>query len=72
LLVNGHAKARALQAAVEGPVSHAWTCSALQMHARAIIVCDEPSAAELKVGTWKYFKDIEAEHLDPDCLLVME
>ncbi|MDD4220561.1 MAG: glucosamine-6-phosphate deaminase [Sphaerochaetaceae bacterium] len=71
LLVNGYGKARALKAAVEGPVSHAWTCSALQMHKKAIIVCDEPATDELKVGTWKYFKDIEAEHLNPDCLLVI-
>lgn len=68
-LVNGYNKARALQAAVEGPVSHAWTCSVLQMHPNAIVVCDEAATAELKVGTWRYFKDIEAEHLDPDCLL---
>ena len=71
LLVNGYGKARALKAAVEGPVSHAWTCSALQMHKKAIIVCDEPATDELKVGTWKYFIDIEAEHLNPDCLLVI-
>jgi glucosamine-6-phosphate deaminase len=70
LLVNGHGKARALQAAVEGPVSHAYTCSALQMHQRAIIVCDEAATVELKVGTWKYFKDIEAAHLDPTCLVI--
>ncbi|MFA7643028.1 MAG: glucosamine-6-phosphate deaminase [Sphaerochaetaceae bacterium] len=69
LLVNGHGKARALQAAVEGPVSHAWTCSALQMHPKAIIVCDEASTVELKVGTYKYFKDIEAQNLTPACLL---
>ena len=72
LLVNGYAKARALQAAVEGPVSHGMTCSALQMHPKAIIVCDEAATVELKVGTWKYFKDIEAEHLDPACMVVEE
>ncbi len=69
IVVNGHAKARALQAAVEGPVSHMWTISALQMHPKAIIVCDEPATDELKVSTWKYFKDIESEHLDPEKLL---
>ena len=42
ILVNGHAKARALQAAVEGPVTQVWTISALQQHAHAIIVADEP------------------------------
>ncbi len=59
ILVNGHHKARALQAAVEGPVTHYWTISALQTHRHGIIVCDEAATDELKVGTYKYFKDIE-------------
>ena len=59
ILVNGHHKARALQAAVEGSVNHMWTISALQMHPHGIIVCDEPATDELRVGTYKYFKDIE-------------
>ncbi len=59
ILVNGHNKARALRHAVEEPVCHMWTISVLQMHPRGIIVCDEASCCELKVGTYKYFKDIE-------------
>ena len=69
ILVNGHSKARALAATIEGSVSQAWTCSALQMHRKAIIVCDEPACGELKVDTYKYFKDIESENLDPEKLL---
>lgn len=69
ILVNGHSKARALQATVEGGVSQQWTCSALQLHPRAVIVCDEPACGELKVDTYKYFKDIEFVNLDPDKLL---
>ena len=69
ILVNGHNKARALQATVEGAVSQYWTCSALQMHPKAIIVCDEPACGELKVDTYKYFKDIESSHLDVDAIL---
>src|SRR5574344_387120 len=59
ILVNGHHKARALQAAVEGSITQMWTISALQMHQHGIIVCDEAACDELKVGTYKYFKDIE-------------
>ncbi|MCI6161829.1 MAG: glucosamine-6-phosphate deaminase [Prevotellaceae bacterium] len=59
ILVNGHNKARALQAAIEGPVTHFWTISALQTHRYGIIVCDEAATDELKVSTYKYFKDIE-------------
>jgi glucosamine-6-phosphate deaminase len=70
ILVNGHAKARALQATVEGAVSQSWTCSALQLHPKSVIVCDEPSCGELKVDTYKYFKDIEQDNLDVEKLLV--
>ncbi len=63
ILVNGHNKARALQHAVEGAVSHMWTISALQMHQHGIIVCDELACGELKVDTYKYFLDIEKNNL---------
>ena len=63
ILVNGHNKARALAAAVEGSVNHMWTISALQMHPKGIIVCDDAATIELKVGTYNYFKDIEKDNL---------
>jgi glucosamine-6-phosphate deaminase len=59
LIVSGRNKARALQAVVEGSVSQMWTASCLQMHRNAIIACDEDATDELKVGTARYFKDIE-------------
>jgi len=59
IIVSGRQKARALQAAIEGPVSHWCPLSCLQMHGKAIIVCDEEAAEELKYGTVSYFKDIE-------------
>ena len=59
ILINGHNKARALAATVEGGVSQKWTCSALQMHKDAIVVCDEAACGELTVDTYKYFLDIE-------------
>jgi glucosamine-6-phosphate deaminase len=61
IIASGHNKARALQAAVEGGVNHMWTLSCLQLHPRGIIVCDEAATDELKVGTVRYFKDIEGE-----------
>ena len=63
ILCNGHSKARALQAAIEGPVTQAWTISALQQHQHGIIVCDEIACDELKVGTYRYFKDIEKDNI---------
>jgi glucosamine-6-phosphate deaminase len=69
IIVNGHGKARALHHAVEEGVNHMWTVSALQMHPKAIIVCDDEATEELKVGTVKYFRDIESANLDPTGLL---
>lgn len=69
ILVNGHHKARALFHAVEGAITQMWTISALQMHPRGIIVTDYDACAELRVGTYKYFLDIEHDNLNPDSLL---
>ena len=69
IIVNGYNKARALQHGVEGGISQMWTISALQLHEKAIIVADEAATMELKVGTYKYFKDIESANLDPASLL---
>ena len=59
ILITGHNKAVALKHAVEEGISQMWTVSALQMHENAVIVCDDDATDELKVGTVKYFKDIE-------------
>jgi glucosamine-6-phosphate deaminase len=61
IIVNGKNKARALQAVVEEGVNHMWTLSCLQMHPKAIIVCDIDAIEELKVRTVRYFMDIEKE-----------
>jgi len=69
IIVNGHNKARALRNAIEEGINHMWTISALQMHPKGIIACDEAATYELKVGTYKYFKDIEKDNIDPESLL---
>lgn len=63
ILVNGHNKAVALKQGIEGSVNQMWTITALQLHPKGIIVCDEDSTVELKVGTYRYFKDIERGNL---------
>lgn len=62
-LALGHKKARAVQQCVEGALSHAWTITALQTHPKGVLVCDEPAVGELKVNTYRYFKDIEKNNL---------
>ena len=64
ILITGHNKAQALAHAVERGISQMWTVSSLQMHKKAVLVCDEAATDELKVGTVKYFKDIEKNNLD--------
>jgi glucosamine-6-phosphate deaminase len=64
IIVNGYNKARALQKVVEEGVNHMWTVSVLQLHPKGLIVCDEAATMELKVGTVKYFNDIEKEELN--------
>ena len=69
IVVNGHNKARALQQAIEGGISQMWTITALQMHPKGIIVCDDAACAEIKVSTYNYFKDIEKDNINPKVLL---
>ena len=59
IIINGFHKARALRQVVEEGVNHMWTVSMLQMHRKAVIVCDEEATMELKVETVKYFTEIE-------------
>ena len=69
IMVTGANKARALHHGIEEGVNHMWTISALQLHRHGIIVSDEAACAELKVGTYRYFKDIEKDNLDSEKLL---
>jgi len=64
ILVSGANKARALRQAIEEGVNHLWTVSCLQLHPKAVFVCDEKAVDELKVGTVRYFREIEADNLD--------
>lgn len=59
LIANGYKKSFALQKIVEEGINHMYTASALQMHKKAIVVCDEDAAENLMVKTYKYFKGIE-------------
>ncbi|EDQ85748.1 uncharacterized protein MONBRDRAFT_34109 [Monosiga brevicollis MX1] len=62
LLVTGVHKSFALHKAIEEGVNHMWTCSALQNHPNAVVVCDEDATMELKVKTVKYFKGLMRVH----------
>ena len=59
ILALGPKKAAAVQHCVEGNVTHVWPISNLQTHSNGILVCDDAATGELKVATYKYFKEIE-------------
>lgn len=60
ILATGSGKALAVAHGVEGGVSQMWPISALQLHKKSIIICDDEAISELKVGTVRYFNDIES------------
>ncbi|MBQ6287212.1 MAG: glucosamine-6-phosphate deaminase [Bacteroidales bacterium] len=59
ILAFGSKKARVVAQAIEGPVTHYITLSALQLHENGLVVLDEPAAGELKVNSYRYFKAVE-------------
>ena len=63
LVCNGHHKARALKHIIDGDISHKWTASMLQMHPKAIVVCDGGACDELTVWTYKEYLDKERGNL---------
>lgn len=67
ILAQGYAKAQAVYHAIEQGVHHMWPISALQLHRRAIIVCDEDAVSELKVKTVRYFRELHDHLSDIPC-----
>lgn len=59
LLATGDNKAQALKGMIEQPISAMCPASALQLHAKAIIVIDEAAASQL--SNVDYYKHVEAE-----------
>ena len=59
VIITGAHKANALARCIEDGVSHMWTVSALQLHQRAMIVCDDDATLELRVKTVRYFKGLQ-------------
>ena len=59
MMANGMHKANAVRECVEGSISNQYTATMIQMHPKAIIICDELATNELKVKTCKYYKNIQ-------------
>eukprot|EP01083_Nonionella_stella_P002139 6165_1 len=59
LIASGIHKAMAIQHCIEGSVTNQFTCTAIQKHRKAIVVCDEMATYELKYKTVKYYKNLQ-------------
>ena len=62
LLAHGARKASALAAMVEGPVTSMVPASALQLHARTTVLCDEAAASGLALR--EYYREVQARKPD--------
>ncbi|WP_339617616.1 glucosamine-6-phosphate deaminase [uncultured Gilvimarinus sp.] len=67
LLATGEAKAEAIKATVEGPLTAACPASALQLHPDAVIIIDEAAASQL--SDTDFYKHIETENQKLEQLL---
>ena len=52
VIITGTHKAYALAKCIEEGVNHMFTVSAIQMHPKAVVVCDEDATLELRVRTY--------------------
>ncbi|TXI93930.1 MAG: glucosamine-6-phosphate deaminase [Neisseriales bacterium] len=62
VMAKGFNKALAVCQAIEGAVSSMCPITALQYHKKALIICDEHAAYELKLKTIKYFENMQDEY----------
>ena len=62
MLANGKAKAGAIAAAIEGPVTSMITASALQLHRDAMTIVDRDAASALEM--LEYYEWIQAKMPD--------
>lgn len=62
ILAQGIKKAQAVWNAVEGAVSSICPITALQLHNKVVIACDDLATHELKVKTVRYFENVVDEY----------
>lgn len=67
ILAQGLNKSYAVCQAIEGAVSSMCPVTALQLHNKVVLACDELAAYELKLKTIRYFENIVDEYTE--CIL---
>ena len=58
-MASGFKKANAIRECIEGNISNQYTCTAVQNHPKAIVVCDKKATFELKVKTYEYYLNLQ-------------
>lgn len=66
ILAKGLAKSSAVAEAIEGSISSMCPITALQLHNKALIICDEFAAFELKLKTIRYFEELDDDYASPE------
>jgi glucosamine-6-phosphate deaminase len=64
VIICGVPRAMALRSLIEKGISHLCTVSMIQMHPRAIVICDNDATLECKVKTVRYFQSIQKVYRD--------
>ena len=59
IMASGLKKALAIRECIEGAISNQYTCTAVQQHPKAIVICDKKATYELKVKTYEYYVNLQ-------------
>lgn len=63
VVITGAHKSLALSKCLEEGVNHMWTVSAIQMHPKGLIICDEDATLELHVKVKKRKSECRKKNL---------
>ena len=58
-MASGIKKSVAVRECIEGSVSNQYTCTTIQNHRKASIICDRKATYELKYKTVRYYKSLQ-------------
>lgn len=59
LMASGYNKSEAIRECIEGSISNQYTCTFIQFHPKAIIVCDKLASYKMRLKTYLYYKDLQ-------------
>ncbi|HMT03605.1 MAG TPA: glucosamine-6-phosphate deaminase [Burkholderiales bacterium] len=72
ILAKGLNKSNAVAQAIEGGISSLCPATSLQFHKKALMLCDEYAAYNLKLKTIRYFENLNDEYIALDNEIITE